>query len=317
MYISLLVSLWTLPSALILVFSNIGHAFRKKFPGVSTVLNHTGAILATAVILAVLSGYLHGRFNFRVENVSVEVNGLPAELDGLTIAQVSDLHASSFHRHNRQLRKAVGIIEGLDADIVVNTGDFISFGYIEMKPFTGILKMPAGRIGNFAILGNHDMGTYHPGWGDEEKTENINRLSDMIRETGFDLLVDENRMIEIDSSTIAIIGITTSGSIPDITYGDYHKAAEGTESADLRIFLSHDPGYWVNNRELLSDVEITLSGHTHGMQLGLLTRWFNISPASIIFKAWYGLYGTDNSYLYVNRGLGTLGFPFRIGMPPR
>lgn len=316
MNITLLVSLWTIPAIFILGFSNTSHVSRKKFPLLSAIINNTGTTMAVAIIITVLSGYLHGRFNFQVEKVTVSIDSLPDALDGLTIAHVSDLHISSFHHHKRQLKKAVDIIEQLDADIVVNTGDFVSFGYNEMKPFTEALKTSTGKIGNFAILGNHDMGTYHPGWGSIEKAKNIEQLSAMVRETGFDLLVDENRMIEIDGSTLAIIGITTSGSIPDITYGDYKKASDGTQNADLRIFLSHDPDYWINNHDILDNVELTLSGHTHGMQIGLLTRWFNISPASIIFDAWYGLYGENNCFLYVNRGLGTLGFPFRIGMPP-
>lgn len=313
---TLLIALGTVPKIILTLFSNSAWLLRRSYRSLSVVVNRTGKIMVNIVIALVVSGTLFGRFNFRTESISVKIDGLPADLKGLRIVQVSDLHLNSFHRHDRKLKRAMSRISDLNPDILVNTGDYVSYGYREMEPFTDILGIPEARYGNFAILGNHDMGTYYPGWNQADRDENVSRISEMISRSGYELLVDENRELRIGNASISVVGITTSGSIPDITYGDFDKATEGSSSADLRIFLSHDPNFWVYNQEMVKDMELTLSGHTHGMQMGFVSRRIRFSPAKLIFPAWNGLYGDNNMYLYVNRGLGTLGFPFRIGMPP-
>jgi len=316
MTFTLLISAGTVPKLVITIFSNIGWLVRKPLPKISRGLNRTGILLASFIVILVIVGNLYGRFNFKTIETTINIVGLPEDLKGFRIVQISDLHLNSFHKHGNSLLKSVDIIRGLRPDIIVNTGDYVSYAYPEMEPFTGMIRCPEARYGNFAILGNHDMGTYHPGWTQEQRDYNVSRISEMITASGFNLLTDENIELTIGNSTVSIAGITTYGRIPDITYGDFDKTMEGCQTSDLRIFLSHDPDLWVNNREMVSNIELTLSGHTHGMQLGLESKRIKISPASIIFTAWGGLYGEKNNWLYVNRGLGTLGFPFRIGMPP-
>lgn len=316
MTFTLLLSAGTIPKIIYTIFSNLAWAVRKRFRSLAVFIQKTAVYTGVIVIILVMAGNLYGRFNFKTEVINLTIDNLPVELKGLRIVQVSDLHLNSFHMHGNKLAESARIINDLQPDILVNTGDYVSYGYREMEPFNNAINFSKGRYGNFAILGNHDMGTYHPGWDLDDRKNNVERISGMISNLGFTLLNDENRELRIGNSTVSVIGITTSGSIPDITYGDFEKAKRGSDSADLRIFLSHDPNFWLNNRESTGNIEITLSGHTHGMQLGIITKRLRLSPASLIFPAWNGLYGESNNWLYVNRGLGTLGFPFRIGMPP-
>ncbi len=122
--------------------------------------------------------------------------------------------------------------------------------------------------------------------------------------------------VKIGNAKIAMIGVVTKGSFPKIIHGDLTKAAIGTDSADLRILLSHDPNHWGKAVKGRTNIEVTLSGHTHGMQIGILTKKFKWSPAKYFYPQWNGLYSAGEQYLVVNRGLGVLGIPFRVWMPP-
>jgi predicted MPP superfamily phosphohydrolase len=106
------------------------------------------------------------------------------------------------------------------------------------------------------------------------------------------------------------------GRHPYITYGDLGKAITGLDSVDLKILLSHDPNHWEKAVVGKTDIDITLSGHTHGMQMGILTKHFKWSPSKYFYPHWNGLFLEGNQSQYVNRGLGVLSIPFRIWMPP-
>lgn len=314
--ISFIFSVGHIPKIILTLTASLTRVTQKRFKRLSMAIRLCGRFISLLIIILVLIGSLFGRYNFKVEEVMIEIEDLPDALKGLRLVQVSDMHLSSFHRQGKSLDRAVEIINSLKPDILVNTGDFVSFGYKEMEPFTEALSAAKGKYGSFAILGNHDMGTYHPYWDQNERDTNIVLISELIRKAGYELLRDESRTIEINKSSISIIGVATYGSIPDIFYGDLAKASLGSDTTDLRILLSHDPNHWSYNRDSMKGIELCLSGHTHGMQMGIISGRIRISPARLIFPAWYGLYGSDSSYLYVNRGLGVIGFPFRIGMPP-
>jgi len=110
--------------------------------------------------------------------------------------------------------------------------------------------------------------------------------------------------------------VVTGGRHPNMIHGDLRKAMEGTDSADFKIFLCHDPNQWETDVAGKTNIDLTLSGHTHGMQMGVITKWFRWSPSEYFYPHWNGLYSQGNQYHYVNRGLGTFVIPFRIWMPP-
>jgi uncharacterized protein len=279
-------------------------------------LTNTGIIIWIIIFSAITGGTLRGRFNFITEEVTIEsekLNKLPGEL---VIVQISDLHLAGFYRHKSELVSVMEKINSYKPDIIFNTGDFVSYGWKEFDRNDTILATAKAKLGKFAILGNHDIGTYHPYYNAADKDTNVMRLTGLIESSGYTLLRDTGIIINDGGLKIAIAGITTRGRRLNITYGDLAKASAGIDSADYSILLSHDPNHWEKAVEGKTGFDLTLAGHTHGMQIGILTKSFSFSPSQFFFRHWHGLYTSGNQSLYVNRGLGVLAIPFRIGMPP-
>ncbi|MEE4117303.1 MAG: metallophosphoesterase [Marinilabiliaceae bacterium] len=266
------------------------------------------------ITLLFLYGNIIGRNNFRFDEVVVEIDDLPPALDGFRITHLSDLHLASFRKREDKLRMIYDSISKLECDLIINTGDFVSYNYHEMERFTGILALPRARYGKFAVPGNHDTGYYDKDFRTRQD-RHLEEIRARAEAAGYIWLSDSTAKLIIDSSCVSISGVSISGRIPFIKYGSIEEAMRGAGSADFKIVLSHDPKHWTDELQYL-DIDLTLSGHTHGMQLGLLLPWLKISPASLLFRHWYGLYNNGKSYLYVNRGIGTMGPPIRIGMPP-
>lgn len=279
-------------------------------------LTNTGLIISTIIFLIIAEGTLHGSFNIKEEDVTVNIKGLDRNFDGFKIVQISDLHISSFYHHPEVLVKAMKQINTYKPDIIVNTGDFVTFGWREYGRNDTILSKARSRYGNFAILGNHDAGTYNPDFTEADMENNRLIIKNYIEASGYSVLNDKNAIIEIGDATMAIIGVTTEGRYPDIIHGNIDSSLKGSDSADFKILLTHDPNHWEKSVKGKMDIPLTLSGHTHGMQMGILTKKFKWSPAEYIYSHWNGLYREGSQLHYVNRGLGVLAIPFRIWMPP-
>ncbi len=304
------------PRILISVFHFTGRLIRRKSGGHNRVLTNTGLILALLIFTVLTIGTLVGRFNFKTENYTVKVKGLRNDLNGLTIVQISDLHLACYYHHKDLLLKVIENINELKPDILINTGDFITCGWREFGRFDTILSLSKAQYGKFAVMGNHDFGTYQPFFTEADKDNNVLIMNNLIRSSGYRLLNDEFTTLKIGEAEIAIIGVITKGSFPKIIHGDLSKAISGIGDVDLKILLSHDPNHWELATRGKTDIDLTLSGHTHAMQMGILTRKFKWSPAKFFYPRWNGLYREGEQQLVVNRGLGVLGIPFRIWMPP-
>jgi hypothetical protein len=301
------------------IFSTIhfaGKLIRKKRGGHIRWLTEAGIIYSALIFLIIGYGSLFGRFNFRTEEVTVRIKELKPSLDGLKIAQLSDMHLSSFYKKSQRLEEVMETVGSYNPDLIVNTGDFITLGSREYDRFDTLLIKYRALYGNYAIIGNHDMGTYLPDRLTGEKRATLARMIKLISNSGYHLLNDENEIIDIRGAKVALIGVKTEGSHPGIIHGDLKKAAMGTDSADLKILLCHDPNQWEADVTGKTDIQLSLAGHTHGMQIGIVTRKFRWSPAKWFYPQWNGLYSEGEQRLYVNRGLGVLGVPFRIWMPP-
>ncbi|MCB0397969.1 MAG: metallophosphoesterase, partial [Flavobacteriales bacterium] len=202
-------------------------------------------------------------------------------------------------------------------DYLFFTGDLVNNFGRETDGWFDVLRQLEAKNGMMSILGNHDYGDYSQWDKPEHKEENFLEVQEANREIGFDLLMNEHRILERNGQRIAVIGVENWGKPPFHQYGDLTKAAEGLDDdIPFRILLSHDPSHW--DMQVLGkiSIDLTLSGHTHGAQFGVEAGSFKWSPVQYKYPRWAGLYKEGNQYLYVNRGFGFLGFPGRVGMPP-
>lgn len=305
-----------IPRTVLSVTHYTGRLIRRKQGLYISWLTVSGMILSALIFLVIAYGSFIGRYNVKTEEVTVPIKNMDPSLDGLLIAHVSDLHLSSFYKKSKIVDDFMKTVDSYDPDLIINTGDFITIGRREYGRFDTILSKYRGRYGNFAVFGNHDMGTYLPDHAVEEKKMTPGRVGAMITASGYDLLKDEHKMITINGADIAIIGVITDGSHPGIIHGDLKKASAGTDSAGLKILLCHDPNQWDADVVGKTDIQLSLAGHTHGMQIGIITKNFRWSPSKYFYPRWNGLYTEGKQHLYVNRGLGSIGIPVRIWMPP-
>jgi len=284
-------------------------------------LKNLGLIGGGFVLSGMIIGAVRWAYDFRIRRTSLRYPVLPQQLEGVKIVQISDLHLGSW-ANKRALEEAVEVINDEKADVIFFTGDLVNFLTREAYVYKEILAQLKSGYGVFAVLGNHDYGDYVKWATLSEKEQNLRDLEKLYDEMGWQLLRNENKQLLINDIPVAIAGVENwSSSERFPRYGDLNLALQGTENARFKILLSHDPTHW---EKIVSkqrpDVNITLSGHTHGFQFGVELKNFRWSPAQYMYKHWGGLYSnpaTDNpQYLYVNRGLGMVGYPGRIGILP-
>jgi predicted MPP superfamily phosphohydrolase len=279
-------------------------------------ISQVGIIVASLPFLTFIWGMVKGRFNFKVEQAVISYTTLPKSFDGLTVLQISDLHIGSFKGFERQIEEAVNLINAQQPDIIVFTGDLVNNFHDELNGWIPILKKMKARIGKYSVLGNHDYGSYFKWNTDAEKQENLRKIMEAHAAMGFKLLNNSADVIEINGEKIAIVGVENWGLPPFPQKGDYKMASSQVKDIPFKILLSHDPTHWDAKIAGKTDVALTLAGHTHGMQFGIQVAGFKWSPSKYKFKRWAGLYEEGDQYLYVNTGLGNIGYPGRVGMSP-
>jgi predicted MPP superfamily phosphohydrolase len=276
-----------------------------------------GVGAATIPFIGAAYGMIKGRFDFRVKSIPVGFPNLPASFVGLTMVQLSDLHLGSFFENKESVEKAFQMVKDLDPDILVVTGDWVNNFSSEAEPWIEEFKALPAKMGKLAIVGNHDYGDYSTWGSPKEKADNFARLIEIHGEMGFKSLLNENHVFERNGEKLAVVGVENWGVKPFPQHGDLEKAKQGTEDVPVKILLSHDPSHFeevVTNGH--PDIDLTLSGHTHGMQFGVELGNFKWSPVKYKYPRWAGMYEKGTQRLYVNRGFGYLAFPGRIGMPP-
>ena len=304
------------PRILLIFFHFTGKFIKIKTGNHIRSLTNAGLIIFLTVFTITAIGTIKGRFNFKTEEFTIKVKGLNKDLDGLKIVQMSDLHLASFYHHQETLQRVMEKVNSYEPDLIINTGDFVTYGWREFDRFDTILCNAKSRLGNYAVLGNHDFGTYHPFYTEADKKNNVLRMNQMISSSGYKVLNDDFTIVKLGSAEIALMGVITMGRFPDIIHGDLGKASEIPDSTDLKILICHDPNQWEDDVIGKRDIVLTIAGHTHGFQMGILTKKFRWSPAEYFYPRWNGLYNEGDQFLVVNRGLGVLGIPFRIWMPP-
>ena len=301
-------------SGLVGLFGTADDSFltdRRKF------ISQAGLITAAIPFATMLYGMARTAFNLQVKKKTIFFDDLPAAFEGLTIAQISDLHSGSFSS-SAFFAEAVDRILALKPDLIFFTGDLVNNEAVEAEPHIIEFKRLKARLGVYSILGNHDYGDYGPWPSVEAKAANLHRLKDIHRESGWNLLLNNNHVLEADGEKLAIVGVENWGASRHFPkYGDLDKAVLGAEDIPFKILLSHDPSHWdAKVKDHPQKFQLTLSGHTHGAQFGIEIPGIKWSPVQYLYKQWAGLYADAGQNIYVNRGLGFIGYMGRIGIQP-
>ncbi len=262
-------------------------------------------------------GMISGAYKYRVHKVKLPSSKIPKEFDGFKIVQLSDIHTGSFLSEDG-LKRAFEIVQEQNPDLILFTGDLVNNEAKEVEGYEHLFSSLKAPHGVFSVLGNHDYGDYVQWDSQTAKHENLEKLKAKQKSFGWRLLMNEHLPIEKNGAQIGLLGIENwGGNMRFPRYGKMKEAYEGADKYPFKILMSHDPSHW--DMQVLLDypeVDLTLSGHTHGMQLGIEIPGFKWSPVKYLYKNWAGLYKQDNQFLYVNRGLGFLGYPGRLGIWP-
>jgi uncharacterized protein len=275
------------------------------------------ALIGGGTVAGVLFWGVTNRYNYKLRNIKVPFTNLPEGLQKLKIVQISDVHSGSF-TSIEAVQKGIDMIMAQQPDIIFFTGDLVNNIASEMQDYISIFAQLKAPYGVFSTLGNHDYGDYYQWETPAAKLQNLNDLKAIHKQMGWDLLLNENRILNIKGEQLAVIGVENiSGSNRFHSYGDLTKAMQGAQNITHKILLSHDPSHWdaeVNQSNY--NIQLTLSGHTHGMQFGLELPFLKWSPVKYAYKQWAGMYNNNKNYLNVNRGFGFIGYPGRVGILP-
>jgi hypothetical protein len=284
----------------------------------STFLRQTALVLGGLV----LGGFLYGtsnRYSYRVRRLRLRFSNLPESFHGMRAVQISDIHSGSFDSHDA-VRHGVEKILQEKPDIIFFTGDLVNNKSDEVDGYQEIFARLKAPMGVYSTLGNHDYGDYVEWPSPSAKIANLDRLKGIHGAMGWRLLMNEHVLLERNGEKIAIVGIENWGAKANFPkYGRMDLATAGLQEtgAPFKILLSHDPSHWdAEVRPQYPDMDLTLSGHTHGMQFGIDIPWLKWSPVQYIYKQWAGLYQEGRQFLHVNRGFGFLGYPGRLGIMP-
>ncbi len=269
-----------------------------------------------------LGGFMYGitnRYNYKIRLIQLSLKNLPEAFRGMKIVQISDIHSGSFDSHHA-VQRGVEKVLAEKPDMIFFTGDLVNNKADEIQPYTDIFAKLSAPLGVYSILGNHDYGDYVQ-WPDAEaKAKNLQWLKDTHGKMGWRLLMNEHVVIEKGNDKVAVVGIENWGAKAGFPkYGKMDEAYAGLAEKNIpfKMLLSHDPSHWdAEVRKTYTDIDITFSGHTHGMQLGVEIPGLKWSPVQYVYKKWAGLYQEGEQYLYVNRGFGFLGYPGRLGILP-
>ncbi|MAN58802.1 MAG: phosphoesterase [Flavobacteriaceae bacterium] len=284
---------------------------RRKF--ISTV----ALGLAAIPFASLLYGMYQGKYNYKVLKYALEFDDLPEAFDGYTLTQISDIHSGSFDNAHK-IEYAINLINEQQSDIIVFTGDLVNNVASEMESWKSLFKNLTAKDGVFSVLGNHDYGDYVSWETEAAKKENLDTLKKIQQEMGWKLLLNEHVTLQRNSDAIRLVGVENWGEGGFKKVGDLDLASEGLSENDFKILLSHDPSHWQSKvKEHPKNFQLTLSGHTHGMQFGIeIPGWFKWSPVKYRYENWAGIYEEMGRFINVNRGFGYLGYPGRVGIWP-
>ena len=308
------VLLWTMQK----LFSVTGAQYMPEENGISrsVFLSWLGLGLGSSLFGTLLFGFSN-KYNYQIKKLKLSFSNLPNAFIGFKIIHISDIHSGSFN-DTKAVQHGVDLILQQQADIILFTGDLVNDRHDEMNEYISIFKQLKAPYGVFSTLGNHDYGDYIQWESKAAKIDNLEKLKQLQHDMGWKLLMNEHTILEKDDDKIALIGIENwSNKARFPKYGKLDEAYKGTEKIPFKILMSHDPSHWdAEVKPNYPDIDLTLSGHTHGMQFGVELPFFKFSPVQWVYKQWAGLYEDDKQKINVNRGFGFIGYPGRVGILP-
>ena len=300
------------------LFSNPSVPVSETTEGItrSAFLSWLGMAVGGGLFGTLVYGFSN-KYRYQVKRIPLSFKNLPSSFRGMKIVHISDIHSGSF-MDRKAVMKGVEKILKQKPDLILFTGDLVNDRAVEMTDYIDVFSHLKAPMGVYSILGNHDYGDYVRWESAEIKKANLQNLKEVHGKLGWRLLMNEHIVLERNSEKIALLGIenwSAKGNFPK--YGRLHEAHAGTEKYPFKILMSHDPSHWDGEvRIQYQDIDLMLSGHTHGMQFGVELPGFRWSPVQYMYKQWAGLYQNENQKLYVNRGFGFIGYPGRVGILP-
>jgi predicted MPP superfamily phosphohydrolase len=282
----------------------------------SLFLSWLGLGVGTTIFSTLVYGFSN-KYNYKIHRMKLAFDHLPPGFKGLKIVQISDIHSGSF-TNKAAVQKGVDEILAEKADLILFTGDLVNDRSVEMAEYMDVFNRLKAPMGVFSTLGNHDYGDYAHWDSEEAKRANLEQLKQIHGQLGWRLLMNEHVVLEKNNDQIALIGIENwSAKARFPKKGKMKEAYPGAEKYPFKILMSHDPSHWdAEVRPKYGDIDLTLAGHTHGMQFGIEIPGFKWSPVQYVYKQWAGLYEEGKQKLYVNRGYGFIGYPGRVGILP-
>jgi uncharacterized protein len=286
--------------------------FRRKR---SPVIPYAGFIFSLAFAGSMLYGTLAGTRQMKIEKYELSFPNLPAAFEGYTLFLFTDTHLGGMLNPQKLFEKAIKKVELTNPDMVLFAGDLVNNFAYETEGLTDLFQSITMNRPSFSILGNHDYGDYTNWESEAKKQANFKAILNASHEMGFRLLRNENVVIKNDIDSIFIAGVENWGHPPFPQYADLDAAMEGIPDEAFTILLTHDPAHWESQVKNKKEIELTLAGHSHGLQWGIKFAGIPFSLSYLTRKYWGGMYRAGNSILYVNTGFGTVGMPWRLDMP--
>ncbi len=282
----------------------------------SAFLSWMGIAAGGGLFASLLYGFSN-KYNYQVKRIAMQFEKLPDSFRGMKVVHISDIHCGSFN-NKAAVERGVKTILDLQPDLILFTGDLVNNKAEEMKDYMDVFSRLRAPMGVYSVLGNHDYGDYVRWESEEHKKANLENLKGVHAGLGWKLLMNEHVVLEKGEEKIALLGVenwSAKSNFPK--YGSLSNAYTGSSGIPFKILMSHDPSHWdAEVKKEYSDIDLMLSGHTHGMQFGVEMPGIKWSPVQYIYRQWAGLYEHGHQRLYVNRGFGFLGYPGRVGILP-
>lgn len=302
---------FTLPKVFFVIISLIAKGIGLLIPAAVVPINILGVILSLFLMVILVSGHFYGWKHLVVTRQTICFRNLPQNFNGYKIVQLSDFHIGTYRDAPEVVSEIVDKVNSLDADLIVFTGDLINSAPEEVEPFVEVLSKMKAKDGVVSIMGNHDYCMYRHYDHPRKRIDAVKKLQAIEREMGWKVLLNENILIRRGDDSIAVIGVENYGK-GFVKKADIPKASEGLNGGEFTIMLSHDPTHWRKEVIPMTNAALTLSGHTHAMQLKI----FGFSPSKWMYDEWGGKYqDADGCKLYVSTGVGS-NIPFRVGAWP-